>query len=57
MSTFCEIQLLYIHSEPILEYATTIWSPHLQYQIHEIEKVQCSAALALSLITSPIIAA
>ena len=28
----------------ILEYATTIWSPHLQYQIHQIEKVQRSAA-------------
>ena len=29
---------------PILEYAATIWSPHLQYQKHQIEKVQCSAA-------------
>ena len=29
---------------PILEYAATIWSPHLQYQKHQIEKVQRSAA-------------
>ena len=29
---------------PILEYAATIWSPHLQYQIHQLEKVQHSAA-------------
>ena len=29
---------------PILEYAVTIWSPHLQYQKHQIEKVQRSAA-------------
>ena len=29
---------------PILEYAAAVWSPHLQYQIHQIEKVQCSAA-------------
>ena len=29
---------------PILEYAATIWSPHLQYQKHQIEKVQHSAA-------------
>ena len=28
---------------PILEYAATIWSPHL-HQKHQIEKVQCSAA-------------
>ena len=24
---------------PILEYAAAVWSPHLQYQIHQIEKV------------------
>ena len=29
---------------PILEYAAAVWSPHLQYQIHQIEKVQRSAA-------------
>ena len=29
---------------PILKYAATIWSPHLQYQIHQLEKVQRSAA-------------
>ena len=29
---------------PILEYATTIWSPHLQYQIHQLEMVQRSVA-------------
>ena len=31
---------------PILEYAATIilWSPHLQYQKHQIEKIQRSAA-------------
>ena len=29
---------------PILEYAATVWSPHLQYQKYQIEKVQCSAA-------------
>ena len=29
---------------PILEYAATVWSPHLQYQIHQLEKVQHSAA-------------
>ena len=29
---------------PILECAVAVWSPHLQYQIHQIEKVQCSAA-------------
>ena len=29
---------------PILEYAAAVWSPHLQYKIHQIEKVQCSAA-------------
>ena len=28
----------------ILEYAATIWSPHLQYQKHQIEEVQRSAA-------------
>ena len=28
---------------PILEYAAAVWSPHLQYQIHQIEKVQRSA--------------
>ena len=29
---------------PILEYAATVWSPHLQYQKHQIEKVRRSAA-------------
>ena len=29
---------------PILEYAATVWSPHLQYQKQQINKVQCSAA-------------
>ena len=29
---------------PILEYTTTVWSPHIQYQKHQIEKVQRSAA-------------
>ena len=29
---------------PILEYAATVWSPHLQHQKHQIEKVQRSAA-------------
>ena len=29
---------------PILEYAATVWSPYLQYQKHQIEKVQHSAA-------------
>ena len=29
---------------PILEYAATVWSPHLQYQKQQIEKVQRSAA-------------
>ena len=28
----------------ILEYAATIWSSRLQYQIHQLEKVQRSAA-------------
>ena len=27
----------------MLEYAATVWSPHLQCQKHQIEKVQCSA--------------
>jgi len=26
------------------EYTSTVWSPHLQYQIIQLEKVQCSAA-------------
>ena len=29
---------------PMLEYAAVVWSPHLQYQIYQIEKIQCSAA-------------
>ena len=29
---------------PILEYAAAVWSPHLQYQIHQIGKVQRSAS-------------
>ena len=29
---------------PILEYAVTVWSPYLQYQIHQLDKVQRSAA-------------
>ena len=29
---------------PILEYAAAVWLPHLQYQIHQIGKVQHSAA-------------
>ena len=29
---------------PILEYAAAVWSPHLQYHIHQLEKVQRSAA-------------
>ena len=29
---------------PILEYAVTVWSPNLQYQIHQLDKVQRSAA-------------
>ena len=29
---------------PILEYTATICSPHLQYQIHQLEMVQRSAA-------------
>ena len=29
---------------PILEYAATVWSPHLQYQKQQIEKVQRSVA-------------
>ena len=29
---------------PVLEYAVAVWSPHLQYQIHQIEKVQRSTA-------------
>jgi len=28
----------------ILEYAVAVWSLHLQYQIHQLEKIQCSAA-------------
>ena len=28
----------------ILEYASTVWSPHLQYQIQQLEKVQRSVA-------------
>ena len=28
---------------PTLEYAAAVWSPHLRYQIHQIEKVQRSA--------------
>ena len=31
-------------NRPILEYVAAVWSPHLQYQIHQLEKVQCSAA-------------
>ena len=29
---------------PNLEYAVTVWSPYLQYQIHQLDKVQRSAA-------------
>ena len=29
---------------PILEYAAMIWSPHLQYQTYQLEKIQRSAA-------------
>ena len=29
---------------PILEYAATVWTPHLQYQKYQTEKVQRSAA-------------
>ena len=29
---------------PILEYAAIVWSPHLQYQKHQIKKVQHNAA-------------
>ena len=29
---------------PILEYASTIWSPHLQCQIQQLEKAHHSAA-------------
>jgi len=25
-------------------YAAAVWSLHLQYQIHQLEKIQCSAA-------------
>ena len=27
---------------PILEYAVTVWSPYLQHQIHQLDKVQRS---------------
>ena len=30
-------------ARPILEYAVTVWSPYLQYQIHQLDKVQRSA--------------
>ena len=39
MKSNCYISIV----KPILEYATTIWSPHLQYQIHQLEMVQRSA--------------
>ena len=44
MFTFCKIQLLHIHSKAYIRICRYIWSPHLQYQIHQIEKVQRSAA-------------
>ena len=36
---------------PILEYAT-IWSPHLQYYIHQLEKVKFNVASAARFVTN-----
>ena len=44
-------QIETVPSKPILEYAAAVWYLHLQYQMHQIEKVQRSFYL---LITFPI---